>query len=71
MKHTLEDINHRTKWFREARFGMFIHILFQEKGNGFVVIRNYLLKIMNRIFKLLTLRITILENGLGKQKPQV
>lgn len=55
MKHTLETINSRTQWFREARFGMFIHwgyILFQEKGNGFVVIRNYLLKIMNHIFEL-------------------
>ncbi|CJD90197.1 Uncharacterised protein [Streptococcus pneumoniae] len=46
------------------------YILFQEKGNGFVVIRNYLLKIMNHIFELLILRNITLENGLNKQKLQ-
>ena len=35
MKHTLETINSRTQWFREARFGMFIHWgLYSIPGKG-------------------------------------
>ena len=35
MKHTLETINSRTQWFREARFGMFIHWgLYSIPGRG-------------------------------------
>ncbi|MBZ4248825.1 alpha-L-fucosidase, partial [Streptococcus pneumoniae] len=35
MKHTLETINSRIQWFREARFGMFIHWgLYSIPGKG-------------------------------------